>query len=262
MSPTSKRPLIVILAGIAGLAACLSIAAMTFYKPAAKAAVSSLRNPGSPDASSGQLRTLSPTSGCGVSAKSSMPIEALERIEAHATELASHRIFDQAVEYFHTVAASDPGFPGVNLEMSLSLLQLKRPDDAKRAVDTQLALSECIAKLSPDDLERYCKAEGLNTTAKCSQTLQSVWQRAHYQAALVQIQYGHAVDTDPSASNLAAKIASSSPHSKTSRPARERPDGLVAEPTTVITAGSRSKEMANGRGTDSDLGAYSKDPTH
>jgi hypothetical protein len=254
MSPVTRRPLLVILAGIAGLAACVSIAAMTFYKPAAKAASISLRTAGKPDINSGP-RGLSPTSGCGVLAKSSMPIEALERIEAHAAELAGHRIFDQALEYFNTVAASNPGFPGVNLGISLSLLQLKRPDDAKRAVDTQLALSECLAKLSPDDLEQYCKAEGLETTAKCSQTLQSVWQRAHYQSALVQIQFGHAVDSEPSAPNLAARVAPTSPHPK-------RSDGLVAEPTTVVTPGSRSKEMANGRGTDSDLGAYSKDPTN
>ncbi len=256
MSPAPRRPLIVILAGIVGLAACLSIAAMTIYKPAARTAASFLRAPGSPEISSGQrLQTLSPTSGCGVSATNSMPIEALNRIEAHATELANHRFFDQALEYFHTVAASDPGFPGINLEISLSLLQLKRAEEAKRAVDAQLALSDCLAKLSPDDLDLYCKAEGLATPGKCSQTLQSVWQRAHYQAALVQKQIGHAADIDRTAPNIAAKVTPTSLHPR-------RSDGRVAEPSTVVTPGSRSKEMANGRGTDSDLGAYSKDPTN
>jgi hypothetical protein len=267
MSETPKRPLVVIIASILGVAVCISIAAITVYtmvyKPSAKAAVSPLRTAGTPDISSSQQpRGLSPASACGFSANSSMPIAALNRIEAHATELAGHRIFDQALEYFHTVAASDPGFPGVNLEISLALLQLKRADDAKRAVDSQLAISECLAKLSPDDLERYCKAEGLATTERCNQTLLSVWQRAHYQAALVQIQYGHAVDTDPTATGVAGKIASTAPHPRIARTAGERADGRVADPTTVVTAGSRSKEMANGRGTDSDLGAYSKDPTH
>jgi hypothetical protein len=258
MSPKPTRSMVIGAVLFIALAAGISIAAMAVYKDSTRSAGNrSQASIGSGRRSGSEM----PVAACGLPARPPTSTVALERIQKHAQDLADRRIYDQALEYFRTVATEDSGFPGINLDTSLALLQLDRPDDAKKAVDAQLAMSECLSRLPADDLDHYCKSEGFSTTERCDQTLQSILQRAHHQAALVQIQLAHTARTEAAANTAEQLPQLSQQHLKVPRPAAEDADG-GNEPPPAAARTSRTKELANGSGTDSDLGAYSKEPTH
>jgi hypothetical protein len=262
MSPKPTRSLVIGAVLFIALAAGIAIAAMAVYKDSTRSAGNRSQTPGvserRSDSPSGREM---PVAACGLPLRPPTSSVAMERVRKHAQDLADRRIYDQALEYFRTVATEDSGFPGINLDTSLTLLQLKRPADAKKAVDAQLAMSDCLSKLPAEDLDRYCKSEGFVTTEKCNQTLQTISQRAHYQAALVQIQFAHAAGTEAAAS-IGQQIPQLAPrHLKAPRSLAEGTDAST-EPPPAPTRNSRTKDLANGSGTDSDLGAYSKDPTH
>ncbi len=195
-----------------------------------------------------------------------------------------------------SVARLDPGYPGINLDQSDALLQLKRPEDAREAVDAQLGISECLAKLPGPALDAYCGAEfSASTVGGCRPQLAHIRQAAELQAALVHLELGHraapesggteasltesTTTTTPSKAEakprLSREPAESSPAAQVRRPAplppasegdsAEAPRAVSAAPThkTTAKAGTDRKSagdesLRRGEGTDSAYGAYSK----
>ncbi len=212
-----------------------------------------------------------------------------------AHNLLDQKLYDAALPELRAVAQLDPGFPGINLDQSDALLQLKRPQDARDAVDTQIGISECLAKLPGPALDAYCSAEfSAPTVGSCRPQLSHIRQAAELQAALVHLELGHQAAPDaggsdaaaaelrkdvPAASPATAEPASASAPAMAAAPAvhlRRTPplppatEGDTAQaPRAVETFHPSSTPKAahkpagddslrRGEGTDSALGAYSR----
>ncbi len=210
-----------------------------------------------------------------------------------AHNLLDQKLYEAALPELRAVAQLDPGFPGINLDQSDALLQLKRPQDARDVVDTQIGISECLAKLPGPALDAYCRAEfSPSTVGGCRPQLAHIRQAAELQAALIHLELGHQAAPDANATEAAAPemrtapaerpvtetptpsaaIATAAPvvHVRRPPPLPPATEGDTAQaPRAVESARSTSKpkpqqkpagddSLRRGEGTDSALGAYSR----
>lgn len=172
-----------------------------------------------------------------------------------AHTLVEQKLYDAALPDLRYVATADPGFPGINLDVSDALLQLKQPEEATAAINSQLATSECLAKLSPEDVDAYCKSElPQSTTEGCRSQLAYIGRAAQLQAALVHLELGHQTSPQTTASTADAPIPAV-PHSPRAASAPRRTSTGNAE--RVHKSSSADRGLMDGEGTDSALG-YSK----
>ena len=168
-----------------------------------------------------------------------------------AETLMDQKLFDAALPDLRDIAAADPGFPGINLEIARSLAGLNRPAEAKQAVDTQMEISDCLSKLSPEEVRAYCRAEvAASDPGACRQELARIQQAAVVQSAAVD------AEVRPDAAITSSVRGSSSGRvliaaAKTNPVPRRATHALSAKD-------SPDKSLMNGDGTDSALGAYSK----
>lgn len=173
----------------------------------------------------------------------------------HVKDLKFQKRYDAALTGLRDIAASDPGYPGINLDISDLDLQMRRAQQARDAVSAQIAISDCLATLPAPALDAYCKAEfPLDTTDTCHSSLGRIKASAQLQAGVVtqELSRSFAVASStgrPRQTGLAATVPATrstiavrgdQPH----RPAARRP--------------SRDQSLVEGQGTDSALGAYSK----
>ena len=178
-------------------------------------------------------------------------------VEAAARELADAQRYKDALARYREVALADPGFPGVNLDLSVTLLKLKQTEAAHKAIDTQLAVSQCLAHLPAETLDAYCKSEQFSSTFACMHELDSVQQGAYIQAALVQMNLGHPGTAAP-ATNTAALVPPPARISPSAAPAAATPIAHAANKPPAVRKSSGDNPLASGSGTDAALGAYSK----
>ncbi len=206
-----------------------------------------------------------------------------------AHNLLDQKLYEAALPELREVARLDPGFPGVNLDESDALLQMKRPEDAREAVDTQLGISECLAKLPSPALDAYCSAEfSPSTVGGCRAQLAHVRQAAELQAALVHLELGHRAGPDGGATEAAVPDANpATPPPASDRAPEPAPvarvrrtpplppatEGNSAQPPAAVSAltprkatgktpserkSAGDETLRRGEGTDSAFGAYSK----
>lgn len=207
----------------------------------------------------------------------------LEERSRWARNLLDQKLYDAALPELREIARLDPGYPGIKLDESDALLNLKRPEDAREAVDAQISVSECLAKLPPASLDAYCSNQfSIASVAGCRTQLTHIRQAAELQAALVHLELGHRVQPDAEAAAALAELtgekrssavrsthAGASPASLKVRHAEPFPpatEGDAARPLTPPQSVARSTgkksnadgSLVRGEGTDSAYGAYQK----
>lgn len=206
-----------------------------------------------------------------------------------ARNLLDQKLYEAALPEIREVARLDPGYPGINLDESDALMQLKRPEDARDAVDTQITISECLAKLPSAALDAYCSTEfSSSTVGGCRPQLAHIRQAAELQAALVHLELGHRAAPDSGAIEATAAAADRTAAASVRQPRpvltpAPRPrhsivlppatEGDTAQPVLAPRTVASSKAPAakkpahkergdesliHGEGTDSAFGAYSK----
>ena len=158
----------------------------------------------------------------------------------HVATLKAGKHREAALSGLKDIVAADPAFPGIQLEISNLALDMGQPQQAMDAVSSQIAISECFAKLSPTTLESYCANEfPYDTVATCRSRLAQIRAEAQLQATLV---------TQTLSRNLqAASTNGSSKHHSVS-----------SSPHHHTQTASADQSLVKGQGTDLDLGAYSK----
>lgn len=191
---------------------------------------------------------------CPVSLRGNSETQERRDVERRAQRMMEAHKYEEALASFRELAGMDPAFPGVNLDISMALGKLNQPAAAKQAIDSQLALSMCLAQLFPNELEPYCKAEGFASTTECIKELGSIQQGAYIQAALVQMDVEH--KGKPQAGVESARVHTPDlPLVKKPVVIAAKEDGPV-KPKRSVPAPSNA--LANGNGTDAALGAYAK----
>lgn len=176
-----------------------------------------------------------------------------------ARTLVDQKLFDAALPELRDIAAVDPGFPGINLDISDALVQLKQPAQAKQAIDVQTGISDCLAKLPTEALDVYCKTEfALSANESCEPQLDRLRQAAQLQATLVKQELGGSAKEPPV--DVAEKaeprvIPVAAPRIARPPATQKRVSGPIAAPVRV---NAPDKTLMDGEGTDSALGAYSK----
>lgn len=214
---------------------------------------------------------------------------ALEERSRWAHRLLSQKLYDAALPELKSVAQMDPGYPGINLDQSEALLHLHRPDDARDAIDSQINVSECLAKLPSAALDSYCNAEFSPAAAgACRPELARIRQAAQLQAAMVHLELGHRIAPDagtepavadapkepvesPRAASAPSSAALAAPAANAHRAAPAATEGDNARPAQRAAVTPKSpvatkpghkaegdESLMRGEGTDSSLGAYSK----
>lgn len=170
-----------------------------------------------------------------------------------ARTLMDQRLFDAALPGFRDVATLDPGFPGINLQISQALSGLNRAPEAKTANDAQIAISDCLSKLPPDALEAYCRSElSTGPGRSCAQQLREIQEAAQVQSAVLHLQMAQPpqrVDTAQLTPSPLRIPAAARAKIETKKLSSGRPGAAKNLP---------DKSLMNGDGTDSALGAYSK----
>ena len=218
--------------------------------------------------------TLAPGS-CTGAALPGIARSSLTQRSMWAHRLLDQRLYAAALPELKSIAEADPGFPGVYLDESDALLHLKRPEDAREAVDAQMGISECLAKLPRPALDSYCAAEfSVAAGATCRPELARIRQAAQVQAAMVHLDLGHRFESDGSADAAALAKEESAP--QVSKPRRvaaspaategdnARPFQPRAASTGPGSAGKTNRKaqsdesLMKGEGTDMNYGAYSK----
>ena len=207
----------------------------------------------------------------------------LEERSRWAHNLLEQRLYEAALPELREIARLDPGYPGIKLDESDALLNLKRPEDSREAIDAQIGVSECLAKLPSAMLDTYCSAQfSIASVAGCRAQLTHIRQAAELQAALVHLELGHRVQPDPDAAASIADLSEghADPPAKPTHPAspaapvaREKhveplppaTEGDAALPPMArepVSRGSKKTKgdasLVRGEGTDSVYGAYQK----
>lgn len=212
---------------------------------------------------------------------------ALEERSRWARNLLNEGLYGSALPELREIARLDPGFPGVKLDESDALLHLKRPDDAREAVDAQIATSECLARLSMPALDAYCGVQfPAANVGSCRPQLAHIRQQAELQAAMVHLELGHQVEPEGGASASLAELTrdDATPAHNGVKPEKPRAEAIVTpreergEPLPPATEGDAEgpalprtatvhpgakkgksdPSLVHGEGTDSVYGAYQK----
>jgi hypothetical protein len=228
-----------------GVLACLvAVAYLTW--PANHPLRPSTKNP----ASSGPERASSEagTAKCLGSGGSLLPRELLDHRHVAAMAMVYQKHFDTAVPALRDIAAADPGYPGINLDLSDALLQGQHAVEAKSAISSQIALSDCLIELPDHVLQDYCATEMAQSDKEsCRSQLTQMQRAAHFQAALIDMQL--ATNIRPATSAEVAKNPSYADSSGSPPKIKETSERLtkVAEivpPKAAMTAAPTRKPVA------------------
>ena len=159
----------------------------------------------------GGLGAAEATASCEPPMAAGVTRSGLEERSLWAHNLLEQRLYEVALPELREIARLDPGYPGVKLDESDALLNLKHPEEARDAVDAQIATSECLAKLPPASLDAYCKAQYSSAAVSgCRPQLTHIRQAAELQAALVHLELGHQVQPDAAAAAAMAELTGES----------------------------------------------------
>ncbi len=128
-------------------------------------------------------------SACVGTANPQVSRASLEEKYHWARTLLDQKLYTAALPNLGYVAAADPGYPGINLDISDASLQLRYATQAREAVRVQMTVSDCLAKLPPQALDAYCKAELPKATADgCRAQLAYIGRAAELQSTLVHVE--------------------------------------------------------------------------
>lgn len=137
---------------------------------------------------------LAPSSACVTPMRSGVSRASLEERAHWARNLMDQKLYEAALPELRGIARMDPGFPGIQLQVSEALMNLKRPEDAREAIDNQITVSECLARLPGASLDSYCSQQfSASSGAGCREQLGHIREAAQLQAALVHLELGHRV---------------------------------------------------------------------
>jgi micrococcal nuclease len=153
--------------------------------------------------SSGRAGRAADVAGCVGSPGALVPKEFLDSKHGAAMAMVYQKQFDSAVPALRTIAAADPGYPGINLDLSDALLQSQHAQEAKSAINSQIAISDCLVQLPDHALQDYCAAELVQSDKDgCRSQLAHMQRAAHFQAALIDMAL--ATNVEPATSTEAA----------------------------------------------------------
>lgn len=240
------------------VALLLAVVGVLFYRHATE--------PASAPTTQASLHPASTSASCAAFSKNRAPATGVAAMQAHAKQLADDRHYEQALAQYREIAAVDPGFPALNLEISRMLLKLGQPRLAKEAINTQIEVSECLPHLPLDSMDEYCQAHNFPTTLACVKELNSDQQSAYLQAALVQMELGRGLSHEPAA-EAATTASGPTPaprHAPAAAALRQATHPLLAsrtpatEPQPKPIKHPNPNQLASGNGTDAALGAYAK----
>ena len=246
---------------LVGVATLIVFSALSFHPSRAGAASRStaLSDP-SPLASG-----LSSGFSCAALSGSFASAENLREAQVHARALLDRGETSEALSRLRSLAAMDGGLPGINLDLSTALLKTHQTEAAKSAVNTQLSASECLARMTPDAVDAYCKVQMTRSSAtSCRQELASIERSAHFQSAMVQMEIANSLGGAPSL-DTANVSAAPQPERRAVHSllaagddSVAQPKAAAAKPKTPHTVSGGKNPLAAGAGTDAALGAYSK----
>ena len=155
----------------------------------------------------------------------------IEERSRWAHTLLDQQLYEVALPELQEIARLDPGYPGIKLDESQTLLQLKKPEEAREAVDAQIAVSECLAKQPRPVLEAYCSDQYPESTrAGCLPQLTHLREGAQLQAALVHLELGHRMAADGSAEAALAELTKE----PDAAPVRSRPAPVAPKARRVL----------------------------
>lgn len=174
-----------------------------------------------------------------------------------ARTLLDQKLFDAALPNLGYVAAADPGYPGINLDISDTSLHLKYSEQAKAAIKAQLAISDCLAKLPPESLDGYCKSEMPKSTPDgCRAQLSYIGRAAQLQATVVHMELDGRDGSLPVATAQNEPVIH--PRPATLNHMSSEPKRATGATHTGARKSSGDRTLIDGEGTDLALGAYSK----
>lgn len=174
-----------------------------------------------------------PSNPCFASPQSPTAKSDLDSIYRAAAKGGSNGRYDQALTEFQKLKSLDPGYPGIDLDISATMLHQKDLASARAAVDNQMTVSECISKLPPEQLKSYCERIGKQDQSACSESLNAIWQRAYLQSALIFMDQGEkakAKEALEQAKKKSGKKSSSMSTSVTKYVNRPSPGGELQQP--------------------------------
>lgn len=160
---------------------------------------------------------------CLGSAGPLVPREFLDSKHVDAMAMVSQKQFDRAVTELRNIAAADPAYPGIDLDLSDALLQSQHVQEAKGAINTQIAVSDCLIELPDHALQDYCAVELAQSSKDgCRSQLVQMQRAAHFQAALIDMAL--ATSVKPAAPT---EVAESSPYPEPRPKPAEAPERLA-----------------------------------
>lgn len=140
----------------------------------------------------------------------------LEERSHWAHTLLEEKLYASALPELRTIAHLDPGYPAIQLDESDALLNLKEPDEARQAVDEQINIAECLAKLPSAALDTYCATQyGNAALGACRPQLEHIRQAAQLQAALVHLELGHRIAATGGTAAAVAELRQTEPAGST-----------------------------------------------
>jgi hypothetical protein len=167
-------------------------------------------------------------------ANTSVPLANLTARHQHAHALLLRNQLDSAIPELRNIAAIDPGYPAINLEISDALLKSKHANESKDAIKTQLDISGCLADLAPAEVQTYCRSEWTTPPAEgCAGALAKIHQEAQYQAGLVDAELRHSAEPRPAAPMVAAAPVRVTPAPAPAVVASVAPAPAAAPPVTA-----------------------------
>ncbi len=200
---------------------------------------------------------------CTGPAKSSASHGSLQDVANRARMLAQAQHAPEALERYDDLQQLDPGYPGLQLDRATALIASQKYEDALRAVNLQISISQCMERLPESAMESYCKHEEPDKTpVLCRAELHTLERTAHFQAAIIEMQLGKKVDAALQANDAGTTMPSAElqpeplPRSAPAAPVAQR-EAKPAQHTAISRKPSHADPLASAAGTDAALGAYS-----
>jgi cell division septation protein DedD len=135
-----------------------------------------------------------------------------------ANSLLQKKQLDGALTELRNIAALDPGYPAINLDISNVLFKSKHAPEARDAIKSQVDISACLSRLPTTDKLAYCGSQWVAwPEAGCIQELASIEQKAHDGARVIDTELARG-DEPRSAPPTGASAAAKQPASVAPRP--------------------------------------------
>jgi hypothetical protein len=100
-----------------------------------------------------------------------------------------------ALAELRNIADVDPGYPGINLDISHVLLKSQHTTEANDAIKVQLGISECLSKLPESETQAYCKSQWTSITPEgCRSEVARIHNQAEHQAEMIRMELAQIPD--------------------------------------------------------------------